>query len=73
MSFSLVSVFLMLQPLHIACGIVKDGCLHRHKLSAYRDGDLNVSGFVPFFPLGWKAEIFLLSFVRRPEEITSIW
>ena len=73
MSFSPVSVFLILPPLHIACEMGKDGCLHHHKLSAYRDGDLNVSGFVPFFPLGWKAEIFLMSFVRRPEKITSIW
>ena len=51
----------------------KDGCLQHQKLSAYRDGDLKVGGFVPLFNLGQKAKIFLLSFVHRLEEITSIW
>ena len=73
MSFSPVRVFLILQPLHIACEMGKDGCLQHQKLSAYRDGDLKVGGFVPLFNLGQKAKIFLLSFVHRLEEITSIW
>ena len=73
MSFSPVRVFLILQPLHIACEMGKDGCLQHQKLSAYRDGDLKVGGFFPLFNLGQKAKIFLLSFVHRPEEITSIW
>lgn len=73
MLFSLVCVFLILQPLYVACEMGKGGHSQHQKLSAYRDGDLKVGGFIPLFNLGQKAKKFLLSFVCRPEEITSIW